>query len=208
MTSLYALKPQLQDMVRPIARRLHASGLTANMVTIATTVGSAAIGVTMTVNAIDRDVFLVLPAWLAVRLVLNLTDGILARELGQQSRLGAYLNELCDPIAEIFLYAPFALIWPFDSSDLMPVLALMVLAEFSGVLGQSFGATRRHDGPMSRLDRGAVFAALAVWIGTTDRLPDWLGWGPELLAALLALTIVNRVRAGLAESTDHPLHRS
>lgn len=34
-------------------------------------------------------------------MALNAIDGMLAREFGQQSRLGAYLNELCDvmPIA-------------------------------------------------------------------------------------------------------------
>lgn len=40
--------------------------------------------------------YLLLPLWMLLRMALNAVDGMLAREFGQQSRLGAYLNELCD----------------------------------------------------------------------------------------------------------------
>lgn len=39
---------------------------------------------------------------------LNAIDGMLAREFGQQSRLGAYLNELSDVIADAALYLSLA----------------------------------------------------------------------------------------------------
>jgi len=45
-----------------------------------------------------RPIFLLLPVWLGIRMGLNAVDGMLARELGQQSRLGAYLNEICDVV--------------------------------------------------------------------------------------------------------------
>jgi hypothetical protein len=39
-------------------------------------------------------------------------------------------------------------------------------------------------------------------------LPAWLAWGEPVLAALLALTVTNRVRAGLIEaSTGSPEFR-
>lgn len=41
---------------------------------------------------------------------LNAIDVMLAREFGPQSKLGAYLNELCDVAADRGLYLPFALI--------------------------------------------------------------------------------------------------
>ena len=52
--------------------------------------------------------FLLLPLWLFVRMALNAVDGMLAREFGQKSRLGAYLNEISDVVSDAALYAPFA----------------------------------------------------------------------------------------------------
>lgn len=46
-----------------------------------------------------------------LRMTLNAMDGMLAHEFGQQSKLGAYLNELCDLIAASALYLLFALLF-------------------------------------------------------------------------------------------------
>ncbi len=42
--------------------------------------------------------YALLPVWMLLRMALNAVDGMLAREFGQQSRLGAYLNELSDVV--------------------------------------------------------------------------------------------------------------
>ena len=39
-----------------------------------------------------------------------------------------------------------------------------------------------------------------LWIGIGGARPDWLHWVMPLMALALALTILNRVRAGLAEA--------
>jgi len=54
--------------------------------------------------------FLFVPVWFFVRMAFNAVDGMLAREFGQASKLGAYLNELGDVVADTALYAPFALL--------------------------------------------------------------------------------------------------
>jgi len=46
-------------------------------------------------------------------MALNAIDGMLAREFGQKSRLGACLNELCDVVSDATLYLPFAFVAPF-----------------------------------------------------------------------------------------------
>ena len=92
LITLYTLKPRFQALLRPLVGRLAAAGVTANQVTIAAALGSVVVGVV--VAAADaRGVFLLLPVWLALRMALNAIDGMLAREFGQISRLGAYLNE-------------------------------------------------------------------------------------------------------------------
>src|SRR3954465_10582020 len=115
MATLYTLKPRFQALLRPSVRRMAAGGGTATRVTIAAAAGSVAIGFVIVMDADARPVFLLLPVWLAIRMALNAMDGMLAREFGQQSRLGAYLNELGDVVSDAALYAPFAFVAPFGA---------------------------------------------------------------------------------------------
>ncbi len=155
--------------------------------------------------AINRHLVLLLPLVLLIRMALNAIDGMLAREFGQKSNLGAYLNELGDLVSDCSLYLPFAWMPEFDTVWMTAVIVLAVISEMAGVLGPLIGSTRRYDGPMGKSDRAFVFGAVALWMGVTGRLPAWAGWVfPRLLALLLAATIVNRVRKGLAEARKSP----
>ena len=108
--SIYALKPQFQALLRPLARGLAHAGVTANQVTVAAAVVSVALGAFVAARAPERWPFLLIPLWMFVRMAFNAIDGMLAREHGQKSRLGAYLNELTDVVSDAALYLPFALI--------------------------------------------------------------------------------------------------
>lgn len=198
--TIYALKTRFQDLLRPLVGRLAKAGVTANQVTVAACLMSLATGALIAWRADDAWPFLLLPLVLLVRMALNAADGMLAREFGHKSRLGAYLNELCDVISDAALYAPLALVAPFGSAWVGAVVVLAGLTELAGVMGQTVGASRRYDGPMGKSDRAFVFGALGLWIAIGGPLPDWLGWLMPAMAALLALTVVNRVRAGLAEA--------
>jgi CDP-diacylglycerol---glycerol-3-phosphate 3-phosphatidyltransferase len=199
--TIYALKPRFQALLRPTVVRLAAVGVTANQVTIAAALGSIAIGAAVACAVELRPAFLAIPVWLLARMALNAVDGMLAREHGQKSRLGGYLNELADVVSDAALYAPFALVAPFGPFGIGLVILMSMLTEFAGVLGPAIGASRRYDGPLGKSDRAAVFGALGLWVGVSASLPDWAGWLVPALVVLLALTVVNRVRAGLAEAS-------
>jgi CDP-diacylglycerol--glycerol-3-phosphate 3-phosphatidyltransferase len=196
--TLYALKPRFQALLRPLVARLAASGVTANQVTVAAAAGSVALGAALAWNGEPR-LFVLLPAWLALRMALNAVDGMLAREFGQQSRLGFYLNELGDVISDAALAAPFAVVAPFSPAWVLIVIVLAAVSELAGVLGAAAGGSRRYDGPLGKSDRACVFGALGLWVGIAPA-PPWLGWLLPVLAALLVVTIANRVRTGLAEA--------
>jgi len=197
--TLYSLKPRFQALLRPLVRRLAQAGVTANQVTLAAAVGSLLVGAATALG--PRPLFLLVPVWLFLRMALNAVDGMLAREFGQQSRLGAYLNELGDMVSDAALYLPFALVAPFDPAVVVVVVLLAVLSEAAGILGAMIGAARRYDGPMGKSDRALLFGALGLWAGLAA-LPAWLAWLMPLLALLLAICIVNRVRAGLRQEED------
>ena len=199
--SLQALKPRFQAWLRPLVGMIARAGITANQVTVATAVISVAVGACIARSLPDSRAFVLIPLWLFVRMACNAIDGMLAREFGQQSRLGAYLNELTDVIADTALYLPFALIAPFAPAWVGAVIVLAVISEYAGALGAMVGASRRYDGPMGKSDRALVFGALGLWVGLASPLPAWTAFVMPVLAALIAITILNRVRGGLNEST-------
>jgi CDP-diacylglycerol--glycerol-3-phosphate 3-phosphatidyltransferase len=202
LATLYSLKPRFQGLLRPIVRRLAKAGATANQVTLAAAGGSLVVGAIVGAAAPARWPFLLLPVWLLIRMALNAIDGMLAREFGQKSRLGAYLNELSDVVSDAALYAPFAWLPTFGPLWTGLVILLAALTEFAGALGPTIGASRRYDGPLGKSDRAFVFGALGLWAGLGGPLPEWAMLLFVAVAVLLAVTVANRVRGGLAEARD------
>lgn len=202
MLSIYALKPRFQALLRPLAASLARNGITANQVTIAAAAISIFVGVFVTWRAPDRTPFLLIPLWMFVRMALNALDGMLAREFGQQTRLGACLNELGDIVADVALYAPFAWVAPFSIAWIAGVIVCAIVAEFTGVMGPLIGASRRYDGPFGKSDRAVAFGVLGLWIGLGRPLPEWLALVPPLFVALLIVTAGNRLQNALIETKD------
>lgn len=198
--TLYDIKPRFQDLLRPLVRRMAAMGVTANQVTLAAALGSIVLGAVLVIYIENLSLFLLIPVWMFLRMALNAIDGMLAREFGQKSKLGAYLNEVCDVVSDAALYIPFALIAPLGMAMVVLVIFLATLSEFVGVLGLTVGATRRYDGPLGKSDRAFVFGALGIWVALAGTLPQWSVWIMPLLTLLLLITIINRVRRALAET--------
>ena len=199
MPSIYDLKPRFQALLRPLVRRLFAADVTANQVTLLACLVSVTIGVLACLQADGRLVFALIPIWMLLRMGLNAIDVMLAREFGQKSQLGAYLNELTDVLSDAALYLPFAFLPHFAPLWVCAVIGLAIISEYAGVLGLMVGATRRYDGPMGKSDRAFVFGALGLAVALGLPPAGW-AWLMPVLCALLGLTIVNRVRAGLAEA--------
>ena len=198
--SIYELKPRFQALLRPLVGRLHAMGVTANQVTLAACAVSVALGLWLFFAAPARAAFGLIPAWMFLRMAFNAIDGMLAREHGQQTRLGAFLNELTDVVSDAALYLPFALVAPFAPFWVGTVIVLAGLSEFAGALGPTVGASRRYDGPLGKSDRAFVFGALGLYVALGGPLPGWTAWLMPLLALLVAWTVANRVRRALAEA--------
>jgi CDP-diacylglycerol--glycerol-3-phosphate 3-phosphatidyltransferase len=197
--TLYDLKPRFQALLRPLVARLHDAGVTANAVTLGACAASIGLGLLLCALPRHTALFLLLPAFLFVRMALNAIDGMLAREYGHKSPLGAYLNELTDVVADAALYLPFAFLAHCGGLEVGVFVFLAALAEMTGALGPMVGATRRYDGPLGKSDRAFVLGALGLAVGLGLPPHPVLGLVFPALAVLLCVTIVNRVRRGLAE---------
>jgi CDP-diacylglycerol--glycerol-3-phosphate 3-phosphatidyltransferase len=198
--SIYQLKPRFQALLRPSVQRLYERGVTANQVTVCAALVSVLLGLLLAWLAHVTWLFGLIPLWMLLRMALNAVDGMLAREFGQQSKLGAYLNELSDVIADAALYLPFALLAGVSPTLVVLVVISALICEYAGVMGPLAGASRRYDGPMGKSDRAFAFGVLGAGVAFGLLSPTWIN-GLLLVIALLSLyTLYNRVRRGLAEA--------
>ena len=201
MPTLYALKPAFQDRLRPLVGRLAAMGVTANGITILAAVLSIAAGTAVAVLPGWRSVLILIPIVLFVRMALNAIDGMLAREHGQASTLGMYLNEICDVVSDLALILPFAVFAQFGAWGVVAFAITAMLTEFAGVLGIAAGIGRNYAGPFGKSDRAlalgvvAVLTAAGLWPGAIAPFVF------PAMATLSLLTAINRIRAGLTGTT-------
>ncbi len=193
--SIYQFKRQFQDLLRPISDRLVKSGVSANQVTVSAVVLSAATAHLVAHKGQNKTVFYLLPAALFVRMALNAIDGMMAKEHGQQSTLGAVLNEAGDIVSDTLLIGALT---PYFTNKKGLVLAngLAVLTELIAIIGQMQGSPRANQGPLGKSDRAFLMGLLGLLIATGTLKHTPILQGGRLLwvtNALLVATCVNRV---------------
>lgn len=180
MASIYALKGRFQNLLRPLVVSLAAAGVTANQVTLFTLLACVACGYWVWSREDMRWFWLLPPAYF-LRMALNAMDGMLAKEHNQASRLGAFLNEATDLLADAAVYLPFAKL--VSAKLWWLTISAAWGTEFAGL----YSNPRRYDGPMGKSDRAFVFGAAAIF---------WQ-WSEAILVAIVVLcgiTIWNRLR--------------
>jgi CDP-diacylglycerol--glycerol-3-phosphate 3-phosphatidyltransferase len=200
MASIYDLKPRFVALLRPIAGRLAARGVTANAVTLAAMLGSVLVGIILALWPECLRLWLILPVFLFLRMAANAIDGILAREFAMKSRLGAILNEVGDVVSDTALCLPVALLPGVTGFWVVMAVVIAIIGELTGVLGQVIGGSRRYDGPMGKSDRAAALGLLGLMVGFGVPLGSWIDWEMIIVALLGIVTLINRARHALAET--------
>jgi len=193
--TLYELKPRFRELLRPLVARMAAAGITANQVTIWTGVASVGLGIGI---AIEQRGWILLPVFLFVRMALNAIDGMLALDYGQQSKLGAVLNELSDVISDAALTLPFAVLPGWNPVWVGAAIFFATITEMAGLLGLTIGSTRRFDGPFGKSDRALALGVLGAWLAFGWPVNEWVREGAPLVwIVLCCATAVNRLRRAL-----------
>ena len=199
MPSVYDIKPAFQKVLRPAVRALAAAGVTANQVTVAAVLLSILAGAAIAFWPQAVWPLVCAPIVLLLRMALNAIDGLLAREHGMKSRLGAVLNELGDVVSDAALYLPFALIPGVSAQLIVLIVILAILSEMTGVVAAVVSGDRRYDGPMGKSDRALVFALLAIALALGLNNETVIDLILAVVAGLLVLTVINRARAATRE---------
>jgi phosphatidylglycerophosphate synthase len=199
MPSVYDLKPKFQKLLRPAMNALARADLTPNVVTVAAILGSIVVGAVVSQSATRPALLLLLPVWLFIRMALNAIDGMMARELGMSTQLGAVLNELGDAISDLGLYLPLAFVYEPARWAVVAFSIGAVLTEFSGVLGRALGASRHYEGPMGKSDRAFVVGTLGLATFLSPTIRTAWSWIFAVAALLTLVTCFNRVSHALEE---------
>ena len=199
MPSIYDLKPRFQALLRPLVKSLAEAGVTAHHVTVAALVLSFIVGALITLFPAEKWPLLLMPLALFVRMALNAIDGMLAREHGMKSSLGAILNELGDVLSDTALYLPLGLVPEVNSIYIVAITILAIVSEMTGVCAVQIGAHRRYDGPMGKSDRAFIFGLICLLMGIGIQPSYWVDVILLITLGLLLVTIVNRARRALAE---------
>ncbi len=212
--SLYQLKSQFQDQLRPISDALVEQKVTANQVTVSAVLLSLGTAYMIAKPATEQQaLWLLLPSSLFVRMALNAIDGMMAREHGQASRLGAVLNEVGDIVADTALIASLAphlangnlqasaVNLPnrisIHQRHIVGLIVLSISTELLGITSNTMLDIRANQGPLGKSDRAFLLGLLGAFMAT--KMPIMLSHikaGPLLILteALLLKTCLNRLR--------------
>lgn len=188
---LYAGKAALLGRLTPIVDRLVAGGVSPDSVTLAALPTAVVAGALLLLSPAAPGVLLAVPILAALRLLLNLLDGALARRTGLMHPRGELLNEFGDRLADIAFLAPVAAL-PGASPEVVLLGVLgAVLASYVGITAKAAGGDRIYRGVLSKPGRMVLLSACALGYLVVGGVA-WTVFGPILLVGTV-LTILERL---------------
>ncbi|MBN9472184.1 MAG: CDP-alcohol phosphatidyltransferase family protein [Bosea sp.] len=181
---------------RGIARRLSASGITPNQISMASMAMAACAGAAFwlagsAVSGLRAALLLAAALFCQLRLLCNLFDGMVAIEGGKQEADGPFWNEFPDRVADILILTGVgygiglpALGWA--------AAAFAVLTAYTRELGRNCGLPADFSGPMAKQHRMATITVAAL-LSLLE--PLWRGQGEVLVIALWLIAVGAAVTA-------------
>jgi phosphatidylglycerophosphate synthase len=187
---LYATKAATLARLVPLVDRLVAANVSPDRLTLAAIPVAVLAGASLLASTAVPALLIAVPFLAALRLLLNLLDGAVARRSGRMHPRGELYNEVGDRICDIAFLAPVAFL-PGAS----PVVVLFgvigaLLASFIGIVARAAGGERIHRGVLSKPGRMVLLSVCAV-----AALPGgpvvWTAFGVLLLVGT-SLTCLER----------------
>ncbi len=176
---------------RWMSRRLAATAITPNQISMASMLAAAIAGAAFSASgAADGAVRAVLlvaaAAFCQLRLVCNLLDGMVAIEAGRRQPDGAFWNEFPDRVADMLILVGAGL-GAGEPALGWAAAALAVSTAYVRELGRACGLPADFSGPMAKPHRMALVSAAALCSAVAGAA--W-SLGPETLAAALWIVAV------------------
>ena len=131
-------------------------------------------------------------AFIPLRGLCNLCDGLMAVEGGLKTKSGAIFNDLPDRVSDplLFIAAGYSIPWPSWAGDLGWAAALLaVMTAYVRVLGGSAGASQQFCGPMDKSPRMVVMMGACLLTAAEIAL----GGTPHAMVLGLCIIIIGCV---------------
>jgi phosphatidylglycerophosphate synthase len=195
---LYRLKPASQAVVRPLERLAIRSGLSADALTFLAVPVAAVGGACLALSGEIPWLLLAVPLLAALRLTLNLLDGMVARSTGSMHPMGEMWNELGDRLADTLFIGGLAFAPGVDARLILAAVAAALLSSYAGIISRAAGASRQYGGVMSKPGRMvtlAIAAPVALFTGESA----WLTVAAIVILVGSLITLGQRVVAAKAE---------
>jgi phosphatidylglycerophosphate synthase len=185
---------------KALATRLAKAGVSANAISVggmvAGLLAGAALVLTARWEAGSRALWAAAAAFIQLRLVANLLDGMVALESGTASRVGELYNEVPDRVSDTAALAGLGYAAGGD-----PVLgwAAALAAMFTAYVrttGKGAGAKHDFRGPMAKQQRMALVTLTALFCAAAPRAWQAVG-GRSVVALVLAVVIAGSVLTAL-----------
>jgi CDP-diacylglycerol--glycerol-3-phosphate 3-phosphatidyltransferase len=188
---LYRVKPAVLRGLEPLLGRLERTAISPDVLTLAAIPIGALAGAAILVSPDAPFALLTVPAAVAIRLLLNLLDGALARRTDRTHPRGEFYNELGDRCADVLMLAPVAVVPGAIAPAVWLGVVFAILASFTSVATRAAGGERTYRGIMSKPGRLALLAGFAI----AAMILGPSAWGPfgPLLALGTFLTLAERV---------------
>lgn len=196
--SIYQFKRQFQNLLRPISQTLVARGVHANHVTVSAVVLSGGVAHVVAKHTKHSPMWwYALPAGLFIRMAMNAIDGMMAKEHGQASHLGAVLNEAGDLLSDALILSSLSPHLNHSNRHaLYRVMALSTISELVAIWTSISTGERANHGPLGKSDRALALGLLGVYLGTGFVLSQPRSHQLLMMTQLLLLkTIYNRTLA-------------
>jgi phosphatidylglycerophosphate synthase len=192
---LYRSKNAIANGLEPVVGRLERLGVSPDAVTLAAIPIGGLAGVLLLASPTVPVALLAVPLLAALRLLVNLLDGALARRTGRVHPRGELYNELGDRLTDMAFLVPVAFLPGADRTTVLLGVAGAVFASFAGLAPRAAGGQRIYRGILSKPGRMILLAVFAVAVFVVG--PE--GWGPfgPLLLIGTILTAVERVIVGI-----------
>jgi CDP-diacylglycerol--glycerol-3-phosphate 3-phosphatidyltransferase len=185
------VKPAVLRGLEPLLGRLERTAVSPDALTLAAIPVGALGGAAILVSPDVPIALIIVPVAVAVRLLLNLLDGALARRTDRTHPRGELFNELGDRCADVLMLAPVAFVPGSIAWTVWLGVVFAVLASFTSVATRAAGGERSYRGILSKPGRLALLTAFAI----AALVVGPAAWGPfgPLLALGTFLTLAERV---------------
>ncbi|MBL8063108.1 MAG: CDP-alcohol phosphatidyltransferase family protein [Anaerolineales bacterium] len=187
--------PVSQRMAGALARW----GISPNAISVASAIFSFTAAGSLLLTSHDDSLWLwwAAAAFILLRLLANMFDGMVAVETGKVSALGEIFNEVPDRISDvvIFISAGYA----SGSMEVFGYLAAIfsLLVAYIRALGNTMGVSQLFQGPMAKSHRMFTLIAVCLYYGSLSLvfpIPSLMTWGLALIVLGSIVTFLVRLR--------------